>query len=144
MKIYLASPFFDDMDRANALEATRILRNKGLEVYLPLEHKIDNAWGYSNPEWGKLVFEADKQAVDECDVLVCLSYGRFSSAGTNWEVGYAYGIKKKIVVVEMPKVVLMSLMTMNGCWAVVKDLNGLKKYDFETMPKEMDYEMEQK
>lgn len=144
MKVYLASPFFDDMDRANAIEATKILRNKGLEVYLPLEHKIENAWDYTNHEWGRLVFEADKKAVDDCDTLVCLSYGRFSSAGTNFEVGYAYGTGKKVIVVEMPKVELMSLMTMNGCHAVVVGLNGLKNYDFESMPKIMDYDMEQK
>lgn len=144
MKAYLAAPFFDDMDKANAMEATRILREKGVEVYLPLEHKIDNAWDYPNHEWGKLVFQNDIQAIQESDVLICLSYGRFSTAGTNFEIGYAYGIGKKVIVVEMPKVELMSLMTMNGCWAVLQGLNELKKYDFDIMPRLMDYDMEQK
>lgn len=144
MKIYLASPFFDEVERANVIEATKILRDKGLEVYLPLEHKIENAWDYPNHEWGLLVFEADKKAVNECDVLVCLSYGRFSSAGTNFEIGYAYGLGKKVIIVEMPKVTLMSLMTMNSSHAVVIGFNELKNYDFNLMPKLMDYDMEQK
>ena len=49
-----------------------------------------------------------------------------------------------VIVVEMEDVNLMSLMLMNGSHAVLKGIDSLAEYDFEEMPKMMDYEMEQK
>lgn len=143
-EIYLASPFFGDKERYNALKVAEMLRSKGHIVYVPLEHKIPNAWDLPNHEWGKAVFERDMQDLDHCDLVVCLSYGRISSAGTNWEAGYAYGQGIPVVVVEMEDVTLMSLMLMNGSWAVVRGIEELERYDFMGMPKLMDKEMEQK
>lgn len=143
-KAYVASPFFSETDRANALKAAEILRAKGIDTYLPLEHKIENAWDYMNHEWGRKVFEADLKAINEADTVVVLSYGRMASAGTSFEAGYSFGIGKRVIVVEMPEVTLMSLMVANGRYATVKGLDGLKEYDFIRMPETRDNEMEQK
>lgn len=141
---YIASPFFKEENRNNAIKATEILRKKGHMVYLPLEHKIANAWDYPNHEWGKMVFDNDVNAIDNCDVVIVLSYGRESTAGTNWEAGYAWGIGKPVIVVEMPEVTLMSLMLANGRTATLKGIEELENYDFISMPKLEDREMEQK
>ncbi len=141
---YIASPFFKEENRANAIKVTEILRKKGHTVYLPLEHKIVNAWDYPNYEWGKKVFENDVEAINSCDVVIVLSYGRESTAGTNWEAGYAWGIGKPVIVVEMPEVTLMSLMLANGRTATLKGIEELENYDFISMPKLEDREMEQK
>ena len=143
-RAYIASPFFDDSDRANAIKAAEILRSSGIDTYLPLEHKIENAWDYPNHEWGRKVFEADIKAIDEADTVIALSYGRISSAGTNFEAGYAFGTGKRVIVVEMPGVKLMSLMLANGRHATVKGLDGLAAYDFVSMPQLRDDTMEQK
>lgn len=143
-RFYIASPFFQEEHRSRALEATELLRKKGHEVYLPLEHKIVNAWDYPNHEWGKMVFDNDIEAINNSDCVVILSYGRKSTAGTNWEAGYAYGIKKKVIVVEMPEVELMSLMVANGRTATLKSVEELSNYDFENYPLLEDREMEQK
>lgn len=133
MRIYLATPFLQE-HRAAMHEAKSILRNAGHEVYVPVENFIPNAWDYPNTEWGLMVFNSDVQAINKCDVLVLLSYGRMGTAGCNWEAGYAFGIGKKIIVVEMTDEV-MSLMVANGRYATVKGLEGLTGYDWETMPK---------
>ena len=91
----------------------------------------------SNLEWGKRVFDSDIQHIEEADGVVVLSYGRKSTAGVNWECGYAYGRGKRVLVVEMSEPRIMSLMVSNGSWAVVKDLEELEKYDFERWPKKM-------
>ena len=65
-------------------------------------------------------------------------------AGTNWEAGYAWGINKPVVVVEMPGVKLMSLMLANGRTATLKGIEELEHYDFNKMPLVEDREMEQK
>ncbi len=143
-KAYVASPFFAPEHRARAVAVAEHLRSMGIETYLPLEIKIDNAWDYPNYEWGRLVYENDKAAIDQCDTVVMLSYGRMGSAGTAWEAGYAFGIGKRVIVVEMPEVELMSLMISNGCYSVIKGIDGLASYDFLRMPVMMDYDMEQK
>ena len=133
MKIYLASPLSIEK-RLDMYEAIEILREKNHDVYAPVEHKIDNAWDYPNPEWGLMVFENDIEAIKESDVVVMLSYGRMSTAGANWEAGYAFGIGKTIILVEMTDEV-MSLMVANGRYATVRGLAGLAKYNWSEMPK---------
>ena len=94
MKIYLASPFFNETERNNVCIATKILRDKNLDVFVPMEHKVKNEWDLSNADWGKAVFEMDKDALDKCDVMVILYYGLYSDSGTAFEVGYFYANKK--------------------------------------------------
>lgn len=133
MKIYLASSMSNEK-RTNMENAVQILRAKGHEVYNPCEHVIPHAWDYKNGEWGLMVFTNDVTAIQDADLVVALSYGRMSTAGVNWEMGFAFGIGKKVIVVEMTDEI-MSLMVANGRWATVKGLDGLKNYDFGTMPK---------
>lgn len=135
IKIYLATPVGDPNtpERKLAQEALEILQKKGFEVYAPWQLKIPNAWDYPNTEWGRLVFEGDMVALREAEIVVVLSYGRMSTAGVNWEAGYAYGTGKKVIVVEMTDEI-MSIMVANGRWATVRGLKGLEDYDFDTMP----------
>lgn len=142
--IYIASPFFKEENRENAIKVAEILRKKGHTVYLPLEHKVLNAWDYPNYKWGEIVFNNDIDAINSSDCVVVLSYGRESTAGTNWEAGYAWGIGLPVIVVEMPGVKLMSLMLANGRTATLKGIEELEHYDFNTMPLIEDREMEQK
>lgn len=137
MKVYLAAPFGEPNSslRTNAQRAENILsKEKKLEVYCPWKYTLPHAWDYPNTEWGQMVFINDVHAIDNCDILVMLSYGRESTAGTNWEAGYAFGIGKKVIVVEMTDKV-MSLMVANGRYATVQGLEGLKLYDFSKLPK---------
>lgn len=133
MKIYLATPL--SLDKREDMEkAARILYTSGHDVYCPVDLKIPNAWDYPNNEWGLMVFQSDINAINNADIVVMLSYGRMSTAGANWEAGYAFGIGKKIIVVEMTNEI-MSLMVANGRYATVKGLEGLKNYDWDKMPK---------
>lgn len=134
-KVYLAAPFGtpDSEMRDNALTAKSILKSKGFEVFAPWEYTVPHAWDYPNSEWGQMVFMNDVRAIDCADLVVVLSYGRESTAGTNWEAGYAFGTGKTIIVVEMTNKI-MSLMVANGRYATVKGFAGLLNYDFEQMP----------
>lgn len=142
MKIYLASSLSNE-NRPHMYEALKRLRESGHDVYGPVEHAIENAWDYSNKDWGRLVFEEDVRAINEADCIVAISYGRSkTTAGSSWEIGYAYGIGKKVVVVEMDNG-QQSLMVSNGSHATVGGIEGLMKYDFDEMPRQMT-EAEQK
>ena len=136
MRAYIAAPFGDPTSdkRMNAWVASEIMAKKGYELFQPWAYQIPHAWDYPNTEWGQMVFMNDLKAIDGADIVIVLSYGRESTAGTNWEAGYAFGTGKTVIVVEMTDEV-MSLMVSNGMYARVKGLDGLRDYDFDKMPK---------
>lgn len=121
----------------------KAIRELGFKVYCPFELQIENAWDYSQETWSKMVFDKDVEAIDNSNIVIVISVGRISSAGTNWEQGYAYA-KGKVVYVFQITDEPTSLMTYNGCTYFintntdnvvqrVRDLlqNNLK---FETVP----------
>lgn len=151
MKIYLAAPFGEkgSEKRAAVSNIAQTLRILGHECYCPWEHEIPHAWEYPNNEWGLMVFEADVAAIQNADLVIVCSYGREqTTSGTNWEAGYAYGIGKFILLLEMTENV-MSLMVANGRLGTVKyseDLSDFKiwmdnfgKYYQMTLPDDLEF-----
>lgn len=90
------------------------LRSYNYEVYCPFELKIENAWNYTQEQWAKIVFNKDRKALNECDTLILISPGRASTAGSNWEQGYAYASGKRVIVIQYTNEPT-SLMTYCGC-----------------------------
>lgn len=114
MKIYLAGPCDTD-NRTIMVKAGNLLRKfYHEEVYCPWELKIENAWDYSQEEWARMVFDKDIEAINDCDIMIMISVGRKSTAGTNWEQGYAYALNKPIYVIQITDEPT-SLMTFWGC-----------------------------
>lgn len=100
IKIYLASPIFTEYEQNKVKEWAKHLRENGFDVYVPNEHCIENGWSYSNDCWANMVFKEDVKAIQECDEVWCLYYGLYSDSGTAWECGYAYGLGKKIIMID--------------------------------------------
>lgn len=113
MKIYLAGSCGTDR-RTQMQKIANALRKLNYEVYCPFELKIENAWDMPQEEWAQKVFDADVTAIDACDLVVMISPGRVSTAGTNWEQGYAYAKGKKVFVFQYTREPA-SLMTYCGC-----------------------------
>jgi len=84
MKIYLASPLFTDYEKQKVKEVATSLREH-YEVYVPMEHQVDDAWKKANWIWAREVFEEDIKQIQECDFVVCIYYGLYSDSGTAWE-----------------------------------------------------------
>ena len=119
MKVYLASPFFNDEENRYYEEMIKILRNEGHKVFVPKEHEIPNAWDLPNAVWGESVFAVDILGIQKCDVVVVLNHGMYSDSGTAWECGYAYALGKDVVNVLCGEG-NYSLMMLNGCNTYVK------------------------
>lgn len=131
MKIYLAGPI--KKHREILEEMAMIMREDGHEVYLPSEHKIDNAWDLPNDVWGKKVFDKDIEAINNCDMVVVASFDNSEHhGGTKWESGYAYGIHKKVVVVHFEQDDV-SVMIANGCFSNINGLEEFRKVDLNTI-----------
>ena len=112
-KIYLAGPC-DSEHRTMMVQVAKTIRENGYEVYCPFELKIENAWDMSQEAWSKKVFDKDIEAINNCDYIIMISLGRISTAGTNWEQGYAYALNKPIYVFQITNEPT-SLMTYCGC-----------------------------
>ena len=111
--IYLAGSCGSE-SRTTMVSIARKLRRAGYSVHCPFDLKIPNAWDMTQEEWAEQVFNSDIQAIRNCDVMVSISVGRVSTAGTNWEQGYAYGIGKPCHVFQITDA-QTSLMTYWGC-----------------------------
>lgn len=100
MNVYLAGSCGSE-DRTLMVNVAKKFRAAGIDVYCPFELKIENAWDYPQHEWARLVFEADVAAIEKCDIFFMISKGRISTAGVNWENGYAYARGKIIYVLQI-------------------------------------------
>ena len=123
MKIYLAGPCDTD-HRTVMVSIAQGLRNLKYDVYCPWELKIENAWDYPQEEWAQKVFDADIAAINDADSIVMISVGRNSTAGTNWEQGYAYALGKPVYVIQITEA-NTSLMTFCGCTRFINGNKGL-------------------
>lgn len=111
-QIYLAGSC--GIERRTEMKRIAEELRKDYKVYCPFELKIENAWDMPQEVWAQRVFECDKMAIDACDCMVVISPGRESTAGTNWEQGYAYARGKKVFVFQYTDEPT-SLMTYCGC-----------------------------
>ena len=100
INIYLAGSCSSDQRTLMQKVASKLRENERFEVYCPFELKIPNAWDMCQEDWAYQVFLKDIKAIDKCDIFLMITPGRTSSAGTNWEQGYAYAKNKYIVVVQ--------------------------------------------
>ena len=92
MKLYFAGPLFTTAQRTWNAEVTAALRAAGHQVFLPQEKEPGkDAAG---------IFAADVGGIDWADGVVAIMDGPDPDSGTCWEVGYAYGVKKPIVLVR--------------------------------------------
>ena len=114
MKIYLASPLFTEYERQKVKEVAASLREH-YEVYVPMEHQIEDAWKKVNWIWAREVFKEDIKQIQNCDFVVCIYYGLYSDSGTAWECGYAYGIGKPVKLLDYSNNEV-SLMMVNGSY----------------------------
>lgn len=92
MKVYFAGPLFTAPERAWNAEVTSALRAAGHEVFLPQEQEP----GRDGPG----IFATDVRGIDWSDGLVAIMDGPDPDSGTAWEVGYAYGRRKPVVLVR--------------------------------------------
>lgn len=92
MKLYFAGPLFTTPERTWNAEVTSALRAAGHEIFLPQEQEP----GKDGPG----IFATDVGGIDWADGLVAIMDGPDPDSGTAWEVGYAFGMKKSILLVR--------------------------------------------
>jgi nucleoside 2-deoxyribosyltransferase len=136
MKAYLAAPLFNHTERYIYARVIDDLRHvELLDLYVPQEHTVEDAWNLSNSNWAWKVFREDVRALDEAEIVYVLNFGMYSDSGTAWEAGYAYAKRKQIVnILVNQKDNVYSLMMISGA-------NRLVNVEFDDVTLE---EVEQK
>ena len=132
MKIYLASPFFNDKELDYYKKVLNILEKKNLTVYAPLKNEISRE-NKTKEQWAKLTFSKDVEEINKADAVVMLFYGLYSDSGTSWECGYAFATNKPVVVVHLHEG-KSNCMINCGSYSNLKGLQELENYDFDKMP----------
>jgi nucleoside 2-deoxyribosyltransferase len=92
VRLYFAGPLFTTPERTWNAEVTAALRAAGHEIFLPQEQEP----GKDGPG----IFSTDVGGIDSADGLVAIMDGPDPDSGTAWEVGYAFGTKKPVVLVR--------------------------------------------
>ena len=130
-KIYLASPFFNEKEIKNMETVRDILRQKGLDVFVPSENQSAKEFG--TLEWRKETFESDVNGIDNADVVVAIiNQGNYDDSGTAWEIGYAFATKKPVVLVNVTGETI-NLMIADSLHALITSYEELLAYDFDKL-----------
>lgn len=133
-RIYLASPFFNELEIERVDKVKEILDSKGLEVFSPKEQQNPDL-EFGSVEWRKATFENDVKHIDWCDMVVTImSQGNYDDSGTAWELGYAYATGKPVVLVNLTGETI-NLMIADSLHALIVGYDELRKYDFEKLEK---------
>ena len=139
-KIYLASPFFNS-EETNKLEIVKtILRDKGLDVFVPNEHQNPQL-EFGSLEWRAATFKSDVDAIDNCDVMVAVNcQGNYDDAGTMWEIGYAFAKGIPVVVFNNTGKTI-NLMIADSLHSLLTSSDELQEYDVDKLEKKpyLDY-----
>ena len=111
MLVYFAAPLFSEAERVFNTSLTKKLEELGFKVFLPqrdgIEKDEEAFASMSNEEIGQKIFEIDKNAVFESDILLFVLDGRVPDEGAAVELGMAYAHK----VFKQPNKRLIGLMT---------------------------------
>jgi len=128
LRIYLASPFFNERELAAVERAEQLLRGRGYEVFSPREHEVRDP---GTPAWSAAIFKLDREAIEQADRMVMLYHGAYSDSGTAWECGCAFALGKPVVAVQLGQ---DSNLMVHESVAANITLEQLADYDFDTMP----------
>lgn len=129
-RVYLASPFFNQLEVRHVKQVEKILKAKGLEVFSPMANQMEHLEAGSR-QWSIETFRNDVKFIDWAEIVVAIYNGNYSDSGTAWELGYAYGTNKPVIVVHVGKD--SNLMVHEGGHANIT-LEELRDYDFEKLP----------
>ena len=146
-RIYLAGPFFGELQESFAQLLAAELKMRGYLVYAPVEEKFKEGTDLTSVD----IFERNLRWLDDCTfVLAQLDYPlmelnilaivdqerwqytqvRLPDAGTVWEMGYAYAKKKPIIGFTYEVTAVINLMLAEGLAGYFQE-NPLEVFRFK-------------
>ncbi len=97
-RVYLAAPLFSEAEVAYNLALRDLLEAHLFDVYLPQE--VGDTSHTRCREEHLAIFAQHTAVLREIDTVVAVIDGADADSGTSWEMGYAYGLGKKVVALR--------------------------------------------
>ena len=94
MKVYVAGPLFNSLERRYLEELATALEARGYTTFLP--HRDAGLVDTMNETFKTKVFQVDMDALESSDLIVALLVGTDHDSGTCAEIGYMYAKGKLI------------------------------------------------
>lgn len=94
MLIFLASPLFNEAEKAFNRKVADMLREAGFEVWMAQESPFISK---GNEKEKRSIYKEDLSALSRSDVIVAILDGTEVDSGVAFEMGYATFLGKKIV-----------------------------------------------
>ncbi|CAD2070796.1 nucleoside 2-deoxyribosyltransferase [Jeotgalicoccus coquinae] len=136
MKIYLASPFFDEeqVERVKRVEKALADNPTVTEVFSPRLQQVEHL-EHGSDEWRDFVYNNDIKYIEWCDAVVAVHdyVGEHVDPGTGFEIGYGKALNKFIVLYQEKDPVTeapVNLMLTDSLDVYIQDIDKLAKYDF--------------
>ena len=136
--VYSAGGFFNDSQNELLTKVGEKLKQNPTvgEVYLPEKHQAVGEFG--SLEWKVQTYNADIVAIQNSDVVVAAITDDSPDSGTIWEIGYAIGIGKPVILyTDSDKTNLMLAMSIQlfipENKRVVNNAVNLETLDFNAM-----------
>lgn len=129
MKLYLASPFFNEKELEAVQAVEKILKEKGIDFWSPRLNQLDQ-FEAGSQAWSMAIYMNDIKALDFCDGTIMVYHGNYSDSGTAFEAGYTIARGKKLIVVHVGDD--SNLMVHTPAIANLT-LEELKDYDFKKL-----------
>lgn len=134
LRVYLASPFFDDEQILEVEQLEEALKSNPYieEIFSPMRNQYDHL-EFGSYEWRQEIYKNDVRHIDWADIVVSVHdyFEDKTDAGTAWEMGYAYGKGKPVFMLQVKKGVPVNLMLSESIVAYFTDVNDIAEYDFK-------------
>ena len=100
-KVYIASPLFNPTQIARIKEIEEICEVSEIEYFSPRLAQFGSVEEGLTEENAKLIFDNNVEEVKNCDTLIAILDDK--DTGTAWEIGMAYALGKRIILVQFDK-----------------------------------------
>jgi len=140
MRAYIAGPLFNEGERWWNAEIDSRVRKLGFTTYIPQRDGVK----LENQSDVRKIFESDKNALIQADVIVANLDGMDVDSGTAWEIGFAEGLGKHCVGVYTDwrlhfKYQTVNLMIQCSVDKLVLSLDELEQYLQQRLADEKTY-----
>jgi nucleoside 2-deoxyribosyltransferase len=127
-KIYLSGPLFSQGEIAWVKRVKAFLQETFVNAVIIWPHEIAS-------DDAEQIFQANLEAMNDCDLMVAILDGSQVDDGTAWEVGYFFSQGKRIVGIRTDfrragesYASIVNLMVERSCQAVVTSLEELASW----------------
>ena len=100
-KVYIASPLFNPTQIERIQQVEEMCEHNEIEYFSPRSAQFGSVEEGLTDGNARLIFNNNVEEVENCDVLIAILDDK--DTGTAWEIGMAFALNKRIILVQFDK-----------------------------------------